>query len=100
MKIKEIKTVQLNVPLSGASQTAERRPSWAVDAEVANPMSRYSRYKRHRSSWMPSWGAVYVKVTAEDGTWGLGQTSFGRPVAAIIDDHFAPMLRGENCFAI
>ena len=47
-----------------------------------------------------SWGQVYVKVTAEDGTWGIGETSFGTPVAAIIDEHFAPMLIGENCFAV
>ena len=62
-------------------------------------MSKYPRYKRHRGSWMPKWGSVFVKVTAEDGTWGLGQTSFGRPVAAIIDDHFAPMLVSEDCSA-
>ena len=49
---------------------------------------------------MPKWGDVFVKVTVEDGTWGLGQTSFGNPVATIIDGHFAPMLIGENCFAI
>ena len=70
MKIKEIKTVQLNIPSSGSNQTPARRPSWAADAEVANPMSKYPQYKRHRSTWLPSWGAVYVKVTAEDGTWG------------------------------
>jgi len=63
-------------------------------------MSKYPKYKRHRSSWMPKWRGVWVKVTAEDGTWGLGYTSFGRPVAAIITDHFAPMLVGESCFAI
>jgi hypothetical protein len=40
MEIKEIKTVQLNVPSSGSSQMPARRPSWAADAEVANPMSK------------------------------------------------------------
>ena len=63
-------------------------------------MSKYPKYKRHRSSWMPKWGSVFVKVTAEDGTWGLGKTTFGRPVAAIIDDHFAPKLVSEDCFAV
>lgn len=63
-------------------------------------MSCYPKYKRHRSSWLPKWDTVYVKVTAEDGTWGLGCTSYGRPVSVIIEDHFAPMLVGENCFAI
>ena len=100
MKIKDISIVQLNIPPIGGERTTPRRQPWTVDAEVANPMSRYAKYKRHRSSWQPKWGAVWVKVTAEDGAWGLGRTSFGRPVAAIIEDHFAPMLVGENCLAI
>ena len=100
MKIKEIRAMRLNIPPREGPRTPARRQPWAADAEVANPMSKYPKYKRHRSSWMPRWGGVCVKVTAEDGTWGLGQTSFGRPVAAIIDDHFAPILVGENCFAI
>ncbi len=100
MKITEISAVRINMPSREGPRTTPRRQPWSADAEVANPMSKYPKYKRHRSSWTPRWGGVGVKVTAEDGTWGLGQTSFGRPVAAIIDDHFAPMLVGENCFAI
>ena len=100
MKIKEIEAVKLNVPPRAGKPTPPRRPSWAAHSEVANPMSKYPKYKRHRSSWMPKWGSVFVKVTAEDGTWGLGQTTFGRPVAAIIDDHFAPKLVSEDCFAV
>ena len=100
MKIKSIETVKLNLPPRNGPTTEPRRPSWAASAEVANPMSKFPKYKRHRSSWMPPWGAVWVKATAEDGTWGIGQTAFGRPVAAIIDDHFAPMLVGESCFAM
>ena len=101
MKIKDIQTVRINVPPRDIKRTEPRRESWNVHVEVANPMSRYPQYKRHRSSWMPKkWDTVYVKVTAEDGTWGIGETSFGTPVAAIIDEHFAPMLIGENCFAV
>ncbi len=100
MKIKEIKAMRLELPERKGPRTQPRRPSWAEDAEVANQMSKYPRYKRYRSSWMPRWGGVWVRVTAEDGTWGLGPASYGRPVAAIIDDHFAPMLQGEDCFAI
>ena len=100
MKIKAIQAVKVNIPPRDIKHTPPRRPCWTENAEVANPMSKYPRFKRHRSSWMPKWGDVYVKVTVEDGTWGLGQTSFGNPVASIIDGHFAPMLIGENCFAI
>ncbi len=100
MKIKEIQAVKVNIPFRDIKHTLPRRPSWVESAEVANPMSKYPRYKRHRSSWLPKWGDVFVKVTVEDGTWGLGQTSFGNPVATVINDHFAPMLIGENCFAV
>ena len=99
IKIKEIKCVQLRVPSSDLHRTQKRRDAWAVDAEVANPMSKYNKYKRHRSLWLPKWSGVWVKITAEDGTWGLGSTSAAGPVNAIIEGHFAPMLEGENCFA-
>ena len=58
-------------------------------------MSRFAEYKRMRDSWMPQWDGVWVKVTAEDGTWGVGPCTFGRPVAAIIEDHFARILAGQ-----
>ena len=66
---------------------------------MANPMSRYPRVKRRRDLWMPTWGDVWCKVTLEDGTWGLGSTAYGRPVAAVIDDHLAPRLTGEDVLA-
>ena len=77
-------------------KTAPRRQPWSFDAEVANPMSRYPKVKAHRNLWLPKWEGVWAKVTAEDGTWGLGYTSHGRPVAAVIDDHLAPQLVGED----
>lgn len=98
MKITEIRAMRLNVS-PNASTTKPRRASWWQDAEVANPMSRYPKVKRHRELWLPKWESVWCKVTAEDGTWGIGSTSHGRAVAAVIDDHLAPQLLGENCFA-
>jgi len=98
MKITEIRAMRLNVS-PNASTTKPRRASWWQDAEVANPMSRYPQVKRHRDLWLPKWESVWCKVTAEDGTWGIGSTSHGRAVAAVIDDHLAPQLLGEDCFA-
>ena len=43
---------------------------------------------------------VWVQVVAEDGTWGLGQTSFGQVTAPIVDRHFAPLLEGRDCMAL
>lgn len=98
MKIKQVEAVRVRFP-ERAAGTAPRRASWAHEAEVANPMSGYPSVKRHRSLWLPKWEAVFCKVTAEDGTWGLGMGSHGRPVAAVIEDHFAPRLVGEECLA-
>ena len=98
MQIKSIEVVKLNVP-PPTSRTPARRTGWAREAEVANPMSKYPHVKRHRSLWMPRWGQLACKVTAEDGTWGLGMTAFARPVAALIADHFAPQLVGQPCLA-
>lgn len=99
MNISSVQAVRVRLPDRPWPATP-RGLGWAHDAEVANPMSRYPAVKRHRSLWLPGWENVFCKVTAEDGTWGLGMTSHGRPVAAVIDDHFAPRLVGEDCLAI
>ncbi|MCD6530092.1 hypothetical protein J7L06_07400 [Candidatus Bathyarchaeota archaeon] len=96
MRIKEISTWRLKPPKDLQPETEPRRPSWVDRFEIANPMSRYPRYKKRRSSWLPRWGNVWVKVVAEDGTFGLGFTSFDKPVAAIIKEHLAPLLVGED----
>lgn len=100
MKIKSIDVVKVKLP-PRAYSVAPWRESWNETDEVANPMSWYSHVKRHRSLWTDTgWGTVWVKVTLEDGTWGLGSTMHGRPVAAVIEDHLAPQLVGQDGFAI
>ena len=99
MKIAKIEVMKLNRP-PHQIKTKPRRAAWSEDAEVANPMSRYPKVKRHRSLWLPKWETVWCKVTAEDGSWGLGNTSPGRVAAALIEDHLAPQLAGEDCLAI
>src|SRR5436853_115151 len=81
MKITEVRAMRLTPPPHPTS-TPARRVSWAETAEVANPMSRYSKVKAHRGLWLPRWEAVWCAVTLEDGTTGLGQTGYGRAVAA------------------
>jgi len=98
MKITDIRLLRLAVP-PRQQAIAARRESWWQRMEVANPMSRYPRFKPHRDLWLPRWEGVWCKVTAADGSWGLGYTGYGRIVAAIIEDHLAPHLLGEDCFA-
>lgn len=99
MKIKSIECLSLNIPRKEAPAGARRDP-WVVDAEVANPMSKFPEYKRNRSLWMPKFGGFWVKVTAEDGTYGLAPGTCGRPAAAVIQDHYAHILEGQECTAI
>jgi len=63
-------------------------------------MSKFEEFKRYRSSWLPAWPGFWVKVTAEDGTFGLGPCSFGCATAVIIQDHFAKLLVGQDALAI
>jgi L-rhamnonate dehydratase len=57
MKIKSIQAFAIANPIAGGVYETERgdgvprRPAWTKDAEVANPMSRYPKYKALRSSW-------------------------------------------------
>ena len=85
MKIKSIRAFAITNPIAGGTyeeakqKGTARRPPWTKDAEVANPMSRYPRYKALRASWTPSMSAVGVLVTADDGSWGFGTTGYGQP---------------------
>ncbi len=99
MKIKSIQAFAL--PAAAASPYAEkssqgRREPWQIHAEVANPMSRYPRFKAHRDSWRSDWPGVGCVVEADDGSRGFGASIFAGPVIPIINDHLAPLLIGED----
>ena len=105
MKIVSIKAFAIQNPIAGGQYAARdgesgaRRPPWTKDAEVANPMSRYPKYKALRSSWSAPFAAVGVLVTADNGSWGFGVTGYGAPVISIVNDHLGPLLVGENPMA-
>lgn len=84
------------IDLAPRFETAPRVPRQTVKG-FASPMDRYSNTPR--SSWAAPWKRTACVVTAEDGTWGLGVTVHGGPVERIINDHFAPVLAGQNCMA-
>jgi L-rhamnonate dehydratase len=99
MKITEIRTVKVAIPHT-PPKTKPRRASWNRSAPRALPINKYPEFSRLPGR-MPGMGGgqVWVQVVAEDGTWGLGVCSFGRTVAAVIDDVFAPLLTGRDCLA-
>jgi len=98
VKITNISVVRIALP-QPERRTPPRRAGWAAEAEVANPMSRYAKVKRHRSLWLPKWAGAWVRVTAEDGTWGLGTLNHAPATAAVVE-HLATQLVGEDCMAI
>ena len=98
MKITKIEAMRLNMPHREPG-AAPRRPAWHQDAEVANPMSRYPHVKRMRYMWQPKWEMTWCKITLEDGTIGYGNTPHGRVTAAVIEDHLAPQLTGQDVMA-
>ncbi len=99
MKIASVRAVGVSLPRV-PPKTPPRRPSWATYVPRGLPMSKYPEFSRlPGQSPGIGGGSVWVQVTAEDGTWGLGRCSFGEPVAALVDGHFAPLLQGRDCFA-
>ena len=99
MKIKEIRAVNVNIPHT-PPKTKPRRPTWNRSAPRALPINKYPEFSRLPNQ-MPGMGGgqVWVQITAEDGTWGLGACSFGDSVAVLVNQIFAPLLEGRDCFA-
>ncbi|HEX2323757.1 MAG TPA: enolase C-terminal domain-like protein [Chloroflexota bacterium] len=94
MKIKEIRAA--GIDLAPQPKTAPRVPRQAVPG-FGSPMARYPDISR--SDWSVRWRRTACVVEAEDGTFGVGLTNFGGPVEQIINGHFAPVLRGQDCMA-
>ena len=101
MRIRRIRAVSVDMPTAPPSSAA-RRPNWNATAPRALPINKYPEFPTAHGA-MPGAATgevVWAQVVAEDGTWGLGQTSFAPIVAPIIDRHFAPLLEGRDCMAI
>ena len=94
MKIKEIRAVAVDLT---PQQTTEPRVPKLTTGGFISPMARYPEL--NRGDWNANWTRAACVVTAEDGTWGLGLTNHSGPVLSLINDHFAPLLTGQNCMA-
>ena len=94
MKIKSVRAAAIDLAVH--PRTQPRVPKLATEGFIS-PMARYPDFKR--SDWGSGWTRAACVVTAEDGTWGLGFTVHSGPVLSIINEHYAPMLVGQNCMA-
>ncbi|MBS13071.1 MAG: hypothetical protein CME19_15865 [Gemmatimonadetes bacterium] len=99
MKIKSIQTVRIELPKQ-EQKTRPRRDTWNKTSPRSLPINYYPEFSRLPGK-MPGMGGgeVWVKITAEDGTWGLGSCSFGAPSASVIDNVYMPLLEGRDCLA-
>ena len=79
-------------------QAKEASParSWLSESRIANPMSVYARYAEKRSSWTARFANVLVRISTDDGVEGIGTAIGGRAAAAIVTDHLASLLIGED----
>jgi len=100
LKIKSIKVVRIKLPDIKTTKTPGRS-SWANFSKRAMPLNYYSEFSRLPQK-IPGnkLDNIWVKTTAEDGTWGIGQCGFGDPVISFINNIISPLLVGRNCMAI
>ncbi len=100
MKIKEIRTVDLKIPVAQPKSKASR-PAWRMSAPRNLPLNKYPEFSQSDNA-VPGMdeNPVWVQVVAENGEWGLGFSGFGAVTAVVIDRVFAPLLKGRDCMAI
>ncbi|MCH7906040.1 MAG: hypothetical protein IIC29_10365 [Chloroflexi bacterium] len=100
MKIKQIRVVSLDIPRTPPKSKPTRPAANKVSARRALPINYYPEFTTEFGKMPGTGGAeVWVQVIAEDGTFGLGACSYGEPVAALIDYHYAPLLEGRDALA-
>ena len=99
MKITSIQTVSVDIP-QAPPKTKPRRNTWNKTSPRSLPINYYPEFSRLPGQ-MPGTGGgeVWVKVTCEEGEWGLGSCSFGAASAVVVDTVFAPLLEGRDCLA-
>ncbi len=100
MKIKSVETCKLTLP-HPQPKTPARRPSYNKLVKRAHPINRYPEFPRGQGR-IPGQSnkEIWVRITAEDGTFGLGTCRWGDVVDPLIRNHLAPLLVGKDCFAI
>ena len=92
MILKDLRAYEVDLTPHPATQP---RISPTATAAFRRPIDRYPEAAEAETGWK----RVVCIATAADGTWGLGMTINGGPVAQIINDHLRPLLVGQPCTA-
>ncbi|MFH1567613.1 MAG: enolase C-terminal domain-like protein [Gemmatimonadota bacterium] len=96
MKIVDVTVCDLVAPPPSRPGTPERRQPWTVTFRQATPMTKFSPPVGRGEPG----GLIWVKVTADDGTWGLGSTDTGHVAAVLIKECLGPLVVGREVGAI
>jgi L-rhamnonate dehydratase len=99
VKIASIDVLTLKLP--PLSAPTPPRAGARAGAAVPLPLHIYPEFARTRGAHPGDVeGELWVRVVAEDGTFGLGHTHWGEFSAPVVRHAFAPLLVGRDCFAI
>ena len=95
-KIADIQVCELHPPPPSEKGTPARRPSWGQTFVQATPLDRFDQQVHRREPG----GLAWVKVIADDGTWGLGLADTGHVAAILVRECLAPLVVGQEVGAI
>jgi L-rhamnonate dehydratase len=101
MKIKTIEALELIRPHVMPKPRPGARGAGVRPVGVPFPIHKYPEFARTPATTPGEVaGEMWVRVTAENGAWGLGQTHWGDFAAPVVEKFFAPLLVGRDCLAI
>lgn len=97
MKIQSVRAIQINAPV--VKPGPNTRPGWNTHATRSQPIARYPEFTRVDGNRPGTLPRVWVQITAENGTYGIGSCALGEPAAAMIDYYIAPLIEGRDALA-
>ncbi len=99
LKITKVETFRLEPP-QPKTRTAPRRVGQNKLSNRAYPIHFYPEFPRVHGNipGEPS-PEIWVKITAEDGSFGLGSCKWGQVVDPLIHSHYAPLLIGRDALS-
>lgn len=97
MKIVQVQVCDLQPPAPERTGDAARCAPWTQTFKQATPMDKFNDPNLQRRE--PG-GIVWVKVVAEDGSYGLGMADTGHVAAIVIKESLADLIIGQQVGAI
>lgn len=98
MKIVSVECLKLSLP--PLERPTPSRGSAAAKAANPRPINKYPDFSRMRAQ-MPGDvnGEMWVRITAEDGSFGLGRCHWGDFAEPIVRTLYGPLIIGRDCMA-